>query len=154
MPESNWTILQICKSGQSILDSGHTCFDEISNACSNFQDSKVNLALTQIFVQAGHSGRVRPGPIPNPEVKPAVAAVLLTCVSGWEAAVLASFPSKNPVLDLCLIASSANVFTEMDLFYQSAHTHGNPVHDAKNRSDSRWFPTTRFYDSAIIGYLD
>jgi hypothetical protein len=32
---------------------------------------------------------VRPGPIPNPEVKPVFAAVLLTCVSGWEAAVLA-----------------------------------------------------------------
>ena len=33
---------------------------------------------------------MRPGPIPNPEVKPVVAAVLLTCVSGWKAAVLAS----------------------------------------------------------------
>jgi hypothetical protein len=43
-------------------------------------------------LQAGHSGRVRPGPIPNPEVKPVVAAVLLTCVSGWEAAVLALDP--------------------------------------------------------------
>ena len=32
---------------------------------------------------------MRPGPIPNPEVKPVFAAVLLTCVSGWEAAVLA-----------------------------------------------------------------
>jgi hypothetical protein len=34
---------------------------------------------------------VRPGPIPNPEVKPAVAAVLLICESGREAAVLAFF---------------------------------------------------------------
>jgi hypothetical protein len=34
---------------------------------------------------------VRPGPIPNPEVKPVIAAVLLIYVSGWEAAVLAFF---------------------------------------------------------------
>ena len=40
-------------------------------------------------MQAGHSGRVRPGPIPNPEVKPVVAAALLICVSDWKTAVLA-----------------------------------------------------------------
>lgn len=39
--------------------------------------------------QAGHSVGVRPGPIPNPEVKPNVAAVLLRCESPWEAVVLA-----------------------------------------------------------------
>jgi hypothetical protein len=41
--------------------------------------------------QAGHSGRARPGPIPNPEVKPVVAVVILTCVSGWKTAVLAFY---------------------------------------------------------------
>ena len=42
---------------------------------------------------------MRPGPIPNPEVKPVVAAVLLTCVSGWKAAVLASYLASE--LDQC-----------------------------------------------------
>ena len=39
---------------------------------------------------AGHSDRVRPGPIPNPAVKPVDAADILTCESGWKTAVLAS----------------------------------------------------------------
>jgi hypothetical protein len=51
--------------------------------------NKDKLGLQPYALQAGHSGRVRPGPVPNPEVKPVVAAVLLICVSGWEAAVLA-----------------------------------------------------------------
>jgi hypothetical protein len=38
---------------------------------------------------AGHSDRVRPGPIPNPAVKPVDAADILTCESGWKTAVLA-----------------------------------------------------------------
>ena len=42
-----------------------------------------------MYRQAGHSDRARPGPIPNPEVKPVDAAALLTCVSGWKTAVLA-----------------------------------------------------------------
>ena len=62
------------------------------------------------YDEAGHSGRVRPGPIPNPEVKPAVAAVLLICESDREAAVLASsffcyFSAYSPkciVLTNCL----------------------------------------------------
>ena len=41
------------------------------------------------FEQAGHSFRVRPNPIPNLEVKPEVAVVLLRCESSWEATVLA-----------------------------------------------------------------
>lgn len=49
----------------------------------------VNLTVLLFDQEAGHSGRARPGPIPNPEVKPVVAAVLLTYVSGREAAVLA-----------------------------------------------------------------
>ncbi len=40
------------------------------------------------IIIAGHSDRVRPGPIPNPEVKPIVAAVLVRCGSTCEAAVL------------------------------------------------------------------
>ena len=60
---------------------------------------KVKLPLDGMCGQAGHSGRVRPGPIPNPEVKPAVAAVLLTCVSGREAAVLAPFTLRHFLQD-------------------------------------------------------
>ncbi len=41
------------------------------------------------MIQAGHSVRVRPNLIPNLEVKPDVAVVLLRCESSWEAAVLA-----------------------------------------------------------------
>ena len=43
--------------------------------------------------QAGHSIRVRPNPVPNLEVKPGVAIVLLRCESPWEAIVLASLYS-------------------------------------------------------------
>lgn len=55
------------------------------------RDKQGNIKLSPIALhdQAGHSNRVRPGPIPNPEVKPVIAAVLLIYVSGWEAAVLA-----------------------------------------------------------------
>ena len=62
-----------------------------------------NVNLTVLFLdqEAGHSGRARPGPIPNPEVKPAVAAVLLTYVSGWEAAVLALDTSMKEGKLLC-----------------------------------------------------
>lgn len=42
-------------------------------------------------IQAGHSVRARPNPIPNLEVKPDVAVVLLRCESSWEATVLALF---------------------------------------------------------------
>lgn len=42
-----------------------------------------------MLFQAGHSVRVRPRPIPNLEVKPNVAVVLLRCESSWEATVLA-----------------------------------------------------------------
>ena len=51
--------------------------------------AKIKLSPNALHYQAGHSNRVRPGPIPNPEVKPVIAAVLLIYVSGWEAAVLA-----------------------------------------------------------------
>ena len=44
--------------------------------------------------QAGHSVGVRPRPIPNLEVKPNVAIVLLTCESCWEVIVLASYFTK------------------------------------------------------------
>jgi hypothetical protein len=56
---------------------------------------------------------VRPGPIPNPEVKPVFAAVLLTCVSGWEAAVLA--------LDLIPIfkEDAATLFTHLIFHFLS-----------------------------------
>jgi hypothetical protein len=42
------------------------------------------------LISAGHSDRVRPGPIPNPAVKPGDAAAILTCESGRKTAVLAS----------------------------------------------------------------
>ena len=54
---------------------------------------KIKMSLQRLYYLAGHRSRARPGPIPNPEVKPAIAAVLLTCVSGRETAVLA-FQSK------------------------------------------------------------
>ena len=46
------------------------------------------MRICKIF-QAGHSVRVRPNPIPNLEVKPNVAVVLLRCEGSWEATVLA-----------------------------------------------------------------
>lgn len=59
---------------------------------------KVNLTLMMFNTRAGHSDRARPGPIPNPEVKPIVAAVILTCVSGWKPAVLVSLNINMIVL--------------------------------------------------------
>jgi hypothetical protein len=41
---------------------------------------------------------VRPGPIPNPAVKPVDAADILTCESGWKTAVLAS--NQIPRVDI------------------------------------------------------
>ena len=54
-------------------------------------DGKVNLVEFQTIVPAGHSVRARPGLIPNPEVKPHVAVILVRCVSPREVAVLAPF---------------------------------------------------------------
>ena len=49
--------------------------------------SKVNLLVIRETLKAGHSVRVLPGPIPNPEVKPHVAPVLVRCASSREAEV-------------------------------------------------------------------
>ena len=57
----------------------------------NWQNGKVNSKHLSFGIQAGHSVRVRPNPIPNLEVKPDVAIVLLRCESSWEAIVLAPF---------------------------------------------------------------
>ncbi len=51
---------------------------------------------------------MRPNPIPNLEVKPDVAVVLLRCESSWEATVLAfsNFQSFNiELIDLILMAN-------------------------------------------------
>ncbi len=55
-------------------------------------DGKVNLPVFRYNGSAGHSVRARPGLIPNPEVKPHVAVILVRCVSPREVAVLAPFP--------------------------------------------------------------
>ena len=47
-----------------------------------------------LIKQAGHSVGVRPSPIPNLEVKPNVATVLLTCESCWEVVVLVFYFTK------------------------------------------------------------
>ena len=51
--------------------------------------SNVNTRVICHHSQAGHSVGVRPDPIPNSEVKPDVATVLLRCESPWEVVVLA-----------------------------------------------------------------
>ena len=51
---------------------------------------KINLPEKRPRIPAGHSVRVPPGLIPNPEVKPHVAVILVRCVSPCEVAVLAS----------------------------------------------------------------
>lgn len=51
--------------------------------------SNVNTRVIYHHSQAGHSVGVRPDPIPNSEVKPDVATVLLRCESPWEVVVLA-----------------------------------------------------------------
>ena len=65
--------------------------------------NNISFSITQLLVvtliqkkkksinQAGHSVGVRPSPIPNLEVKPNVAVVLLRCESSWEVAVLAFY---------------------------------------------------------------
>ena len=57
--------------------------------------SYLNREVQYTFNQAGHSVGVRPRPIPNLEVKPNVAVVLLRCESSWEVAVLAFYILKN-----------------------------------------------------------
>ena len=57
--------------------------------------SYLNREVQHPFNQAGHSVGVRPSPIPNLEVKPNVAVVLLRCESSWEVAVLAFYILKN-----------------------------------------------------------
>jgi hypothetical protein len=52
---------------------------------------KINLPEKRPVTPAGHSVRVPPGLIPNPEVKPHVAVILVRCVSPREVAVLAPF---------------------------------------------------------------
>lgn len=54
----------------------------------------INKRVISYIMQAGHSVRARPNPIPNLEVKPDVAVVLLRCESSWEAAVLALFINR------------------------------------------------------------
>lgn len=56
--------------------------------------SMINKRVISYIMQAGHSVRARPNPIPNLEVKPDVAVVLLRCESSWEAAVLALFINR------------------------------------------------------------
>ena len=56
--------------------------------CTYFEHH-INKCPWFIIEQAGHSVGARPNPIPNLEVKPNVAIVLLRCESSWEAIVLA-----------------------------------------------------------------
>jgi hypothetical protein len=66
------------------------CTASVVRLCDCLSTNRnVKLAPLLMHRQAGHSDRARPGPIPNPEVKPVDAAALLTCVSGWKTAVLA-----------------------------------------------------------------
>ena len=58
-------------------------------------DDKLNVLLPFQRGLAGHSGGVTPGPIPNPEVKPVVATVLVRSVRSCEAVVPAPILSNQ-----------------------------------------------------------
>ena len=63
-------------------------FAHKTDASSSLQ-RKVNLPPKEKKLLAGHSVRDPPGLIPNPEVKPHVAVILVRCVSPCEVTVLA-----------------------------------------------------------------
>ena|GEM_PF-244191 len=104
----------------------------------------IKLSPSAKHCQAGHSNRARPGPIPNPEVKPVIAAVLLIYVSGWEAAVLASCYDTIAINYLKGSVLSANLFSKMQIAEQRLYVHSYIVQNFIEKDKFPRMPDTTF----------